>query len=116
GEISERAAATKPVGHGRPRLAPWTLRELGRRWHVRFEAIARGPIGVAGRAIVIEEPEPVADAVLGHRIYRHVADRGQSFCVPGEPLAGLGVVARVVSDRLLGIGPGMALLTVDDER
>ena len=65
---------------------------------------------------MIEEPEPVADALLDHRMHGHVADVGQSHRAPGQPFARLGVVARVVSDRLLGIAPGVPLLPVDDER
>jgi len=83
---------------------------------VGFEAIARGPIRVAGEAFVIEELEPVADAVLAHWMDRHAADVGHSFRAPGEPLARLGVVTGVVSDRLFRIRPGVPLLPVDDKR
>ncbi len=54
-EIAEGRAAPESLGHGRPRLAPCALRLFRRRRHVGFEAIAGGPVGVAGERVVVEE-------------------------------------------------------------
>jgi hypothetical protein len=68
-----------------------------------------------GERVVIEQPEPVVDSVLGHRVHLDVGDLGQSLCPPGESFGRLAVVAGVVPDRLLGIRPGVAVLAVGDE-
>jgi hypothetical protein len=80
-----------------------------------FEAIARGPIGVAGEGVVVEEPEPVVDAVPGRRLHGDVGDLRQSFCAPCEPLRRLGVVAGVVPHRFFRVCPGVAFLPVGHE-
>src|SRR5262245_57794103 len=88
---------------------------FGRRRYVGLEAIARGPIRVAGEAVMVEELEPVVDPVLAHRVHGDVADRSSSFCAAGEPLGRLGVVVSVVPNRILRVRPGMDLLAVYDE-
>jgi hypothetical protein len=83
---------------------------------MRFEAIARGPVGVAGEGVMVHEPEPIVDPIGGHRVYSDVADLRQPFCASCKPLGRVGVVARVVPDRFLRISPGMALSPVGIER
>ena len=70
----------------------------------------------AGECIVIEEPEPVVDAVLRHRMHRDIGNLGQSFRTPGETFDRLNVVAGVFPDGLLGVRPGASLLAVGYER
>ena len=66
---------------------------------------SRRPSRVTGEGVVVEEPEPVVDAVLGHRLHRDGADLRESFCRPGDSLGRLAVVPGVVPDRLLGVRP-----------
>jgi len=64
---------------------------------------------------VIEERQPVADTVVAHWMNDDVGDFGASLAVAAASLSRLGVVARVVADRLLGLRPGVFLLAVGQE-
>ena len=55
---------------------------------MRLEAVARSPVRVVGEGIVIEEGEPVIDALLGHRVYDNPADLRPPFRGAGKPQRG----------------------------
>src|SRR5215470_5388021 len=80
-----------------------------------LEAIARGPVGVPGEGVVVEEPEPVIDALLGDRVHRYGADLREPFGGTGEALGRLTVVPSVVPDCLLRVRPGVAAAPVGHE-
>jgi len=80
-----------------------------------LEAVARSPVGVAREGVMVEEPEPVVDAIPGHRMHRDVADLRLAVRASGEPLGRIGVIAGVRPNRVLGIRPGVVLLSVDYE-
>jgi len=67
--IPEGHSAPKPAAHGRSCLPPRTFRILRRGRYVRFEAIACGPVRIAGKRVVIEEPEPVGVGDIGERLW-----------------------------------------------
>ena len=65
---------------------------------------APGDTGAApGTAPGAGEPRPG----LGDGVHGDVADFRKSFGVAGEPFGRIGIVARVVADRLFRIRPGM---------
>ena len=114
-EIAVRGVAAQPIGDGRSRFAPSALGLLGRSGHMRLEAIAGGPVGVAGESVTIEETEPVLDAVRRHRVNRDGSDLRQALGLVADPLAGLAIVPGVVAQGRFRVRPGVLLLAVMEE-
>jgi len=76
GEVAVGAAAAETLDHLRPPLAPVGLshlRVVGRRL-VGLQAVAGRPLRVAGEAVVVEQLQPVVDAVRRHRLDGDLAD------------------------------------------
>lgn len=63
-EIPKGRANVQSLDHSRPCLAPCAFKLQGRRRYVGFEAIARRPARVTGKAVVIAKVEPVFDAAV----------------------------------------------------
>ena len=89
------------LDHEGPLLLPRTLAFALR--IVRFYAIAGRPAWITGESFVVEETEPVTDAVLRDGMHGHLPDLRQPFGSPCEPLGGLSYVAGPVAERLFGI-------------